>query len=310
DSDKVQQGDIVLALGSPLGYFASVTQGIVSATGRSGGQIGSISDFIQTDAAINQGNSGGPLVNIWGEVIGINTWIASQSGGSQGLGFSIPINNIKTAIDQFISKGKITYGWMGVSLVDVSDEYKKELGVGNSSGAFAGEIFLNSPAMKGGLQAGDFIVAINGSDVKGVDQLVREVGNIPAGQTALLTVLRGKNKLDLSVKIEERTEKVSSDNSLLWPGFIASPLTDEVKKKIKLEDKKVKGVVVSGVQEKSPAAALRLQDGDVITAVNDKKVESVQEFYEALDTSRNKEVWFDVYSGGHTISTGRYKLNK
>lgn len=310
DSDKVQQGDIVLALGSPLGYFASVTQGIVSATGRSGGQIGSISDFIQTDAAINQGNSGGPLVNIWGEVIGINTWIASQSGGSQGLGFSIPINNIKTAIDQFISKGKITYGWMGVSLVDVSDEYKKELGVGNSSGAFAGEIFLNSPAMKGGLQAGDFIVAINGSDVKGVDQLVREVGNIPAGETALLTVLRGKSKLDLSVKIEERTEKVSSDNSLLWPGFIASPLTDEVKKKIKLEDKKVKGVVVSGVQEKSPAAALRLQDGDVITAVNDKKVESVQEFYEALDTSRNKEVWFDVYSGGHTISTGRYKLNK
>ncbi|MBQ1591643.1 MAG: PDZ domain-containing protein, partial [Treponema sp.] len=189
-------------------------------------------------------------------------------------------------------------------------EYKKELGVGNSSGAFAGEIFLNSPAMKGGLQAGDFIVAINGSDVKSVDQLVREVGNIPAGETALLTVLRGKSKLDLSVKIEERTEKVSSDNSLLWPGFIASPLTDEVKKKIKLEDKKVKGVVVSGVQEKSPAAALRLQDGDVITAVNDKKVESVQEFYEALDTSRNKEVWFDVYSGGHTISTGRYKLNK
>ena len=124
DSDSMHQGDIVLALGSPLGYFASVTQGIVSATGRSGGQIGSISDFIQTDAAINQGNSGGPLVNIYGEVIGINTWIASSSGGSVGLGFSIPINNIKESIDQFISDGKITYGWVGVSLREITDEYK------------------------------------------------------------------------------------------------------------------------------------------------------------------------------------------
>ena len=132
DSDKVQTGDICLAMGTPLGYFQSVTQGIVSATGRSGSGIGSISDFIQTDAAINQGNSGGPLVNIYGEIIGINTWIASNSGGSQGLGFAIPINNIKHSIDQFISKGKVSYGWIGVSLLDVSNiskDYKKELGI-------------------------------------------------------------------------------------------------------------------------------------------------------------------------------------
>ena len=139
---------------------------------------------------------------------------------------------------------------------------------------------------------------------------MREVGNIPAGQTASFTVLRGKNKISLNVKIEERTEKVSSDNSLLWPGFVASPLNDSIKKKIKLTDSKVKGVVVSGVQEKSPAAALRLQDGDVITAVNGKKVSSVQEFYEALDTTRTSEIWFDLYSEGHTISTAHYKINK
>lgn len=310
DSDKVQQGDICLALGSPLGYFGSVTQGIVSATGRSGSGIGSISDFIQTDAAINQGNSGGPLVNIYGEVIGINTWIASQSGGSQGLGFSIPINNIKKAIDQFIEKGKLTYGWLGVSLVDVNKEYKESLGVGNITGAFASQIFLNSPAMKGGMQAGDFIISLNGHDVKTVDQLVREVGNIPAGDTAKFVVIRGKSKVEITVKIEERTKDVSSDNSKLWPGFIATPLTDDVRKSIKLDDKKVKGVVVSNIQDKSPAAALRLQDGDVITAVNDKPVTNVNEFYSALDINRNKEIWFDIYSDGHTISTGHYKIGK
>ncbi|MCH5290240.1 MAG: Do family serine endopeptidase [Treponema sp.] len=310
DSSAVQQGDICLALGSPLGYFASVTQGIVSATGRSGGKIGSISDFIQTDAAINQGNSGGPLVNIYGEVIGINTWIASQSGGSQGLGFAIPINNIKTAIDQFIEKGRIAYGWLGVQLVEIKDEYKTELGVGASTqGAFASEIFIDSPAVKGGIQAGDFIIAINGRAVKDVDQLVREVGNLPAGEKTVFTVLRGKNKLDITVTIEERTKDVASNNSKLWPGFIASPLSDDARKQLKL-DNNVKGVIVTNVQEKSPAAALRLQNGDVITAVNNKKVENVEEFYAALDITRNNEIWFDVYNDGHTISTSHYKLQK
>ncbi len=310
NSDDVQQGDIVLALGSPLGYFASVTQGIVSATGRSGTQIGSISDFIQTDASINQGNSGGPLVNIDGEVIGINTWIASSSGGSQGLGFSIPINNIKTAIDQFISNGKVSYGWLGVSLVEPTEEYKKDLGISSGqTGSFVAEIFMDSPAMKGGMQAGDYIIALNDKTVKGTDQLVRDVGNLRAGETARFTVMRGKNKVDLSIKIDERSQDVASNNSKLWPGFIAAPITDEIRTKLKL-DKNVKGVIVTNIQEKSPAAALRLRDGDIITAVNDKKVTTTQEFYEALDTSRNSTIWFDVYNDGHTISTGKYKLSK
>ncbi len=309
NSDEVQQGDIVLALGSPLGYFASVTQGIVSATGRSGGGIGSISDFIQTDAAINQGNSGGPLVNIYGEVIGINTWIASQSGGSQGLGFSIPINNIKTAIDQFINKGKISYGWLGVSLLEVTQEYKDALEVGKQSGALAAEIFIGSPAMKGGMQAGDYIIALNGKDVKDVNQLVRDVGSIPAGETATITVKRGTSTLDLKIRMDEREDSVVSDSGKLWPGFVATPLTDDTRKKIKVPAK-IKGVLVADVQEKSPAAALRLQKGDVVTAVNDRKVTTVAEFYEALNLSDKTEIWFDVYSDGHTISTGHYKVEE
>lgn len=309
DSDNMHQGDIVLALGSPLGYFASVTQGIISATGRSGGQIGSISDFIQTDAAINQGNSGGPLVNIYGEVIGINTWIASSSGGSVGLGFSIPINNIKTAIDNFISNGKITYGWVGISLIEIADEYKEQLGIDKkTTGAFASQLFLDSPAIKGGMLPGDFIIELNGHKVKSVDQLVREIGSIPVGKTAELVVLRGKEKKNLKIKIDERDEKLVSNNSKLWPGFIASPLSDENRKKLKLEKADVKGIIVAGITEKTPAAALRLQNGDIICAVNDTKVETVEEFYRALKLEGKKEIWFDVYSEGHVISTGRYKF--
>ncbi len=308
DSDKVKVGDIVLAMGAPLGYRQSVTQGIVSATGRSGDQIGNMNDFIQTDAAINQGNSGGPLVNIYGEVIGINTWIASSSGGSQGLGFSLPINSLKKSIDDFISSGKITYGWLGVSLLDVNDDYKKELGVKGKNGALASQIFLDSPGHKGGMQAGDFIVELNGKAIKNQNELMREVGYLPAGKEAKFKVIRGGKTVDLTVKIEERTEKISSDNSKLWPGFVASPLTEDVLKELKLEDVKVKGVAVTNVLAKSPAAAMRLQNGDIITAVNDKKVTDLQEFYEALNVNGKKEIWFDVYNDGHTLSTAHYKF--
>ena len=306
DSDAVQTGDICLAMGAPWGYSQSVTQGIVSAKGRSGNGIGNINDFIQTDAAINQGNSGGPLVNIYGEVIGINTWIASQSGGSQGIGFAIPINNIKNAINSFISKGKIVYGWLGVSLLEANKEYKEALGVEKETGALATQLFIGSPAQKAGMQPGDFIVSLNGHSVKDVDQLVREVGLLEAGVTANFEIIRNGKKVALPVKIEERSEKVSSDNGKLWPGFIAVPITEKVRKDMELENK-VKGVVVSNVMEKSPAAALRLQNGDVITAVNGKSVTDLKSFYTELATA-DKAVNFDIYSNGGTITTGTYKF--
>lgn len=307
DSDKVQSGDICFAMGTPLGYFGSVTQGIVSATGRDGSGIGNISDFIQTDAAINQGNSGGPLVNIYGEIIGINTWIASQSGGSQGLGFAIPINNVKKAISDFISDGKVTYGWMGVSLTALDKDYEKALGIDGKKGAFVAQIFLNSPAAKGGIQAGDFIIALNGKNVKDVDQLVRDVGDLRVGETADFTVIRGGKEIHVSVKIEGRDDSIVTDNSKLWPGFMAHPITEEIRKEMKL-DNSVKGVVVTNVQAKSPAAALRIQNGDIITAVNGKPVTNISEFYNELVT-KQKEIWFSIYtSEGHKIETSRYRF--
>ena len=207
DSDSVEAGDICYAMGAPLGYSQSVTQGIVSATGRSGDGIGNINDFIQTDTAINQGNSGGPLLNIYGQVIGINTWIASGSGGNIGLGFAIPINNVKHAIDEFISSGKITYGWIGVSLTDIKDEYKESLGIKDKEGAFASQIFIGAPAQKGGIKAGDFITELNGNKIKSVDQLVRDVAGLPVGEKAKFKVIREGKEVEVTVTVEERIEE-------------------------------------------------------------------------------------------------------
>lgn len=308
DSDTVMPGDICMAFGAPLGYSQSVTQGIVSAVGRSESHMSNISDYIQTDTAINQGNSGGPLVNIYGEVIGINTWIASRSGGSVGLGFAIPINNIKNSIDSFIKNGKVVYGWVGVSLLDVTEEYKKELNIENEPGALAVEVYTNSPAFKGGVRPGDYIVELNGKKIKNVNQLIRDVGSLAAGTNAKFVVIRNGKKLSpFTVKIEERLSESEITNNKLWPGFIANPLTDEAKKELKIEDKKVKGVVVSGVQEKSPASSLRIQNGDIITAVNGKTVTSIAEFYNELANAQ-KSVNFDIYSNGGTITTGTYKF--
>ncbi|QTQ14333.1 Do family serine endopeptidase [Treponema parvum] len=308
DSDKVQAGDICLAMGAPLGYSQSVTQGIISATGRSGSGIGNVSDFIQTDAAINQGNSGGPLVNIYGEVIGLNTWIASSSGGSQGLGFSIPINNLKHAIDAFINEGKISYGWLGVSLIEISDEYKESLGVSNKTGAFAAQVFIDSPAYKAGLQSGDYITSLDGHEIKSVDQLVREVGNLRAGKNAEFGLIRGGKPLSVKVKIEERKADVAANDGKTWPGFLAVPLTDKLREQLKIDDKNVKGVVVSNIYDKTPAASLRLQEGDIITAVNGKRITNLQEFYSAMDLTKTKSISFDVYTNGGTITTSTYKI--
>lgn len=308
DSDKVQPGDICMAFGAPLGYSQSVTQGIISAVGRSESHMSAISDYIQTDAAINQGNSGGPLVNIYGEVIGINTWIASSSGGSVGLGFAIPINNLKSAIDSFITKGKIVYGWVGISLLDIPVEYKDDLGVNGIEGAFAAEIFANSPAFKGGIKAGDYITEVNGKKVKSTNQLVRDIGNLEAGTSATFSVIRGGKKIsNIVVRIEERANEGDINNNKMWPGFIASPLTDKVRDQLKIDDKKIKGVVVTNVEEKSPAASLRIQNGDIITAVNGRKVSSLAEFYDELAAAQ-KSVNFDIYSNGGTITTGTYRF--
>lgn len=308
DSSTVRVGDSVFAFGSPMGYVASVTSGIISAINRSGGPNSTnINDFLQTDAAINQGNSGGPLVNIYGEVIGVNNWIASSSGGSQGLGFSIAINNVKKSVDDFISYGEIKYGWVGIQLTTLSDneEYMKDLGINEKNGALVTQVFLGSPGYKGGLRAGDYITKLNGEPVKSYDELVRNVGDLIAGSTAQFTLIRDGKEMNLSVKIEERKESTVSDASKLWPGFTAYPLSEAAIKELKLQSNQ-KGILVSGISTKSPAVAMGLKNSDVITEVNGKKVNSTKDFFREL-ANASGEVWFKVLRDGHEVSTVKYK---
>jgi Do/DeqQ family serine protease len=304
DSNVLQVGDITLAVGNPFGFVSSVTMGIVSALQRNGGPDNNINDFIQTDASINQGNSGGALVNIRGEVIGINTWIASPTGGSIGLGFAIPINNLKKAIDDFINKGKVQYGWLGVSLSDADKDFLKDAGIGDKSGAFVSQVFIDSPADKGGMLPGDFVTRLNGHDVKDTNELVRLVGDLPAGKDAAFSITRDGKSVDLNVRIEARDDKIATNNAKLWPGTIVVPLTDEIRKQFDIASD-VKGLYVAQVSDKTPASSMGLRDGDVVTKVNDKAVSNIRDFYKAINTKGSKTFTFE--RNGSELTTTAFR---
>lgn len=306
DSDNVKVGDWAIAVGNPLGFMSSVTMGIVSAVGRTGGPAGNINDFIQTDAAINQGNSGGALVNIRGEVVGINTWIASSSGGSVGLGFAIPINNVKKAVDDFISTGSVKYGWLGVSLIDIEKDAAKDLRVDGKKGALISQIFLDSPADKGGILPGDFVTALDGKPMRGRDQLVLAVGDLRAGQKAVFTVIRNGAQKDVTVKIEERKDEVAAENAKLWPGVIAVPLNDEIRDAVKL-DKSAVGLYVVEAIAKSPAAAMGVQRGDLVVGVNGVSATDLGTFFRVINEKGQKELWFEVVRAGTKLETMHFK---
>jgi Do/DeqQ family serine protease len=305
DSSAVRVGDWAIAIGSPLGLVSSVTAGIVSAVNRSGGPDGNINDFIQTDASINRGNSGGALVNIHGEVIGMNTWIASSTGGSIGLGFAIPINNMKKAIDDFISKGKVEYGWMGIGLDSLDKATADELGSDPKKAVIAASVFRSSPADKGGVQAGDVILKVNGDEIKGMEQLQRIVGDLPAGKPASIDVMRGGKKTSLTVNIEIRKDSDAANDSSYFPGFIVRSLKFDELDQEKLP-KGVKGVFVLSVTDKSPASVIGLKAQDIITEVNDKPISNVKEFYAAVNDASSKKLAFTVNRDGETVSTLAY----
>ncbi|QQO11365.1 Do family serine endopeptidase [Breznakiella homolactica] len=308
DSDSVRVGDWAIAVGNPLGFMSSVTMGVVSAVGRTGGPAGNINDFIQTDASINQGNSGGALVNIRGEVIGINTWIASNTsgGGSVGLGFAIPINNAKRSVDEFINSGQIKYGWLGVSLMDADRDLLTALNLTGKRGAFASQVFLGSPADKGGIMPGDFITHLNGTEMRSRDQLVLAVGELKPGERATFKVIRDGATRDIEVRIEERNDEVAAENNKLWPGVYAIPLSESVRSSLKL-DNDAKGVYVAEVIAKSPAAIIGLQRGDRIVGVNGEAAPDLASFYKLLREKADKEVWFEVIRGDSTLETMKYK---
>jgi len=282
--------------------------GIVSAVGRTGGPGGNINDFIQTDAPINQGNSGGPLINIRGEVIGINTWIASNAsgGGNVGLGFAIPINNAKRSIDEFITSGSISSGWLGVSLAEPGRETLEGLRLDGKRGALATQVFLDSPADKGGIRPGDFITHVDNREVRGVNQLTMMVGDLKPGDRANFTVIRDGVQRDIQVRIEARTDEVASDNKKLWPGVVVVPLNDQIRDNLKLENN-VTGLFALQVTAGSPAEIIGLRQGDMVTSINGENVRDIAAYYRLLREKTGSELWFGFTRGESSLETLKYK---
>jgi serine protease Do len=309
NSSILEPGDLVLAVGNPFGFESSITMGIVSAVGRAGpeGQQ-TYTDYIQTDAAINQGNSGGALVDIRGKVVGVNTWIAAPAGGSVGLGFAIPIDNAKKSIDDFISKGKVEYGWLGVQIGDLQETapysgFAKDLKVEGFKGALIVATYKGSPADKAGLLPGDFVMKIDGQEVKSRDNLTQIVGSLAAGSTHEFEVIRYGERQRLSVKIGVRDDKDEvAPAKNLWPGMTVAKLTDELRSAAKVATG-VDGLLVGAVADPdTPAAKAGFQAGDVIVAVNGKSAKNVMDYFRALNDTAKRSMSFAVNRAGKEIT--------
>ncbi|MEO6437284.1 MAG: trypsin-like peptidase domain-containing protein [Tepidisphaeraceae bacterium] len=306
NSDDLQKGDWVVAFGSPLGYIGSMTHGIVSALNRqtnSNGGSGILGkygyeNFIQVDAPINPGNSGGPLTNVKGEVIGINTAIASRSGGFQGIGFAIPSNQAKFVYGQLKDKGKVTRGWLGVAIASVSDARVSKLaesfGYDKSEGVFVQEVMPNTPSY-GKLKKGDVVTSIDGTKVKNVQELRNRIAGVVPNTEVTLNVFReGKNE-DVKLKVGEQPEDLavagrarSTSGQAEDPedakgklGLSMTDVNDELIERFSL-DKSLKGAVVREVDPKSAAFREGLRPGDVITEIGKTPVANAKEAREAL----------------------------
>ena len=290
DSDKLQVGEPVMAIGNPFGLEGTVTTGIVSAKGRVIGE-GPYDNFIQTDAAINPGNSGGPLVNTAGQVVGIDTAIFSQSGGSVGIGFAIPINMAKTVLPQLEAKGHVTRGWLGVSIQPVTPELAKALKLSKEEGALVAQVLPDSPAQKAGLQAGDVIVEYDGHAIAKAADLPRLVAGTPIGQSATVKVLRDGKPLTVTAQIAQMPEsqKMAEATSPAQErlGLAVQPLTPALAKQLGVPD--TAGLVVAEVKDGSPAAEAGIQPGDVIVQVNRKPTRTVAELRQALAAQKAGE---------------------
>ncbi|WP_129125325.1 DegQ family serine endoprotease [Geomonas oryzae] len=278
DSDKSEVGDWVMAIGNPFGLAQTVTAGIISAQGRVIGS-GPYDDFIQTDASINPGNSGGPLFNTDGEVIGINTAIVS---GGQGIGFAIPINMAKDILPQLKESGKVTRGWLGVSVQQVTQDLAQSFGMEGEAGALVAEVIKDSPAEKAGVKGGDIILEYDGHHIKEMSELPRRVAATAVGRTVKLVVLRDGKQVPLQVTIEKLKDGEEEDAAVSGDrlGLKVADLSAERAQQMKLQGEK--GVLVTDVDADSLAERAGIVEGDVIREINGVKVTSVKDYSKAI----------------------------
>jgi len=284
DSQALQVGDWVMAIGNPFGLSNTVTAGIVSAKGRVIG-AGPYDDFIQTDAPINPGNSGGPLFNEQGEVVGINSAIFSQTGGNVGIGFAVPINLAKQLLPELETKGSVTRGWLGVAIQKVTPELAHSLGADEAKGALVADVTAGSPAEKGGMQRGDLIVAYDGKKVEDSSSLPALVAATSIGKTVPVEIVRNGRNRTLEVTVSRLAEQEAAaeepaTQKSKWGLALRNPRPEE---REQLGLKKGEGVVVENVLPDSPAAEAGVQEGDVILQANQTTVGSVAELKKAVE---------------------------
>ncbi|OSQ51268.1 serine protease [Marivita geojedonensis] len=280
DSDTARVGDWVMAMGNPLGQGFSVSAGIVSARNRA--LSGTYDDYIQTDAAINRGNSGGPLFNMDGEVIGVNTAILSPNGGSIGIGFSMASNVVTRVVDQLQEYGETRRGWLGVRIQDVTEDVADALGLAEAKGALVSDV-PEGPAMEAGMEAGDVIISFDGKEVEDTRGLVRQVGNTAVGKSVRVVVNRNGETQTLLVTLGRREEAESAvpaaqpgpeeeaPQSMDLMGLTLSPLTSEIREQLELPES-ARGLAVMDVDETSEAFEKGLRAGDVITEAGQAQV--------------------------------------
>ncbi|RJP14876.1 MAG: Do family serine endopeptidase [Candidatus Abyssobacteria bacterium SURF_5] len=293
DSDEIDVGDWVMAVGNPFGLGNTVTQGIISAKGRviGGGNLSaSYSDFLQTDAAINPGNSGGPLYNMSGQVVGINTAIVAQG---QGIGFAIPINMAKDLLPQ-LKQGRVIRGWLGVAIQDVTPEMAEFFGLEEPRGVIIGQIIPGGPAEKAGLQQGDIVLSLNGQEIVDAQDLSRRVAELRPGQEVEFQIFRDGKSLPMTVALGEmpdETMEPEPQSPLMEEqtrfGFSVQDITGEIAEMLGISPEE-KGVAIIEVEPGSPAAEAGLTAGDVIKQVNRRPVQNVREFQAAVRQRETK----------------------
>ena len=285
DSDKLEVGDWVIAIGNPYGLGHTVTAGIVSAKYRNNVMGGSFDNFIQTDASINPGNSGGPLMNIEGQVIGINSAIYSQTGGSVGIGFAIPINMAKDILPM-LKTGKIERGYLGVNVQNIDPDLKDKFGLKDENGALISAVTPDGPSAKAGLKEGDVIISFQGKKIKNMNNLIRLVSSTPVGTDAEVVVIRRGEEKTFHVKLGQRpgSEEIASENQtskMESIGLELETLTPENAQDYRLST--TEGLLVLQVEYNSPAFEAGLRQGDIILEVDREKIKTVGEFNRKLD---------------------------
>jgi len=306
DSDSLEVGEWVIAIGSPFGLDRTVTVGVVSAKGRNRMGINEYENFIQTDAAINPGNSGGPLLNIHGEVIGINTAIFSRSGGYMGIGFAIPVNMAKTVKTQLLANGKVTRSWLGVAIQDMNSELARSFKLKQKTGALITEVSKGSPAEKGGIKQGDLIISLDGKPVTDVADLRNRVAMTPPKTKVNLVLIRDEQQKELTIQVEEQPSDMTSlsgspqqQELFQKAGLSLQDLTPELARQFGYE--MGQGVLVAEVSPGSPAAMARIPAGSLIEEVNRQRVRNLKELEQVLAKSNGaKDILLLVRSGNRS----------